>query len=173
VVWQAAAVYKAGGKDGSCPDGSQRVQTSECKKLDGTTLTNDEGETIVLKAYDREDCTAHFTAGTGCFYNKNGNTYSTAAGCDIAAGGSHHFAVCKAEEEKVAKKAEESDEDKMSEKAKNAADKGKSTAEDAAGKGKSAAEDALAKIKSGTHRGPFSIWVVIVPCYIMWASSQW
>merc|ERR1712048_1092765 len=81
--------YISGGTDGSCPVGSVRVQLDECQTLAGSSI---EGRPIEL--FGREDCAAHFTPGTGCFFNGR-NVYSTTAACATAAGVPGHSSVCK------------------------------------------------------------------------------
>merc|ERR1712176_1099469 len=81
--------YISGGTDGSCPVGSVRVQLDECQTLAGSSI---EGRPI--ESFGREDCAAHFTPGTGCFFNGR-NVYSTTAACATAVGVPGHSSVCK------------------------------------------------------------------------------
>jgi len=81
--------YFAGGKDGSCPEGTTRIQKEECSRLAGKTLDNG----VTLSTFGRSDCARHFTPKEGCFTNGK-NTYTTTANCEVATGMSSHFAVC-------------------------------------------------------------------------------
>jgi len=102
------AHYISGGTDGSCPVGSYRVQTPECKTLGELRLDVD-GE--MVDSFHAEDCRPGYTPGAGCFGWRKPHGYgpvdylhlhlwSTASGCSHATGKTEYFAVCRMAEAK-------------------------------------------------------------------------
>lgn len=79
-----------GGNDGSCPAGTTRVSSENCRNLNGWGMDR---ETLSNRRF-RVDCARHFTPGEGCFFNTNNDVYATGPDCASAAGVPGHWAVC-------------------------------------------------------------------------------
>merc|ERR1719223_1957221 len=83
-----------GAPDGSCPDGSTRVQIDECRTLGGQTLNGRVIQNAVGAV--RDFCKTHFPSGPGCFFSGSDNFLrSTSSNCPVANGGQCLWPVCK------------------------------------------------------------------------------